>query len=516
MGDFRKTAWEGIERGGAATSRGVDAMSRPFDWAHEKAHWLLGAWLVAWLLLGRHQMLDDALIHLRFAENLERTGTITYDGVSPGYGTSSLLFVGILALLRGVSDSWLVPKWASLIAYLAALAWLVTQARRQRSIGLAWTAVAIALSGPLAIRWLTDGMETSSIVAASIAAPALFQRGAVGRPWARALLVGCTAALTVWLRVELSLMVAVVALGAALISGVNRATLLGLLLPAAAGTATALAAIWFATGHLLPDTAVAKAAGASHGVNGFVLIGATLAGSGSFGLGLLAVWMLSTWHACANQRTQPQILRATLLVATLFPVLCLVAMVRGQSVAIRYLVWPLICSTTFNLCLLDARDAGGSLRSFGQRSWLALAAGLVLSWSLEATAVHRIFAGRSATFERLSRTDFSAIHRHRAVAADIGAFGYFSRTLICDVAGLVNGRAFAAMTAVERLRACAETRPDVAFLTVSQARALEPWLDLRNWQNCGSVEFTNVRETESHRLLLAPSATLTCPRGFEQ
>jgi hypothetical protein len=65
MGDFRKTAWAGLERGNTATAPRDDAMSRPFDWAHEKAHWLLGAWLVGWLLLGRHQLLDDALIHFR-------------------------------------------------------------------------------------------------------------------------------------------------------------------------------------------------------------------------------------------------------------------------------------------------------------------------------------------------------------------------------------------------------------------------------------------------------------------
>lgn len=62
---------------------------------------LTGVWLAAALFVSRHYLIDDALIHLRYAALLRRTGFITYDGKLPSFGTSSLLWVGLLALLRG-------------------------------------------------------------------------------------------------------------------------------------------------------------------------------------------------------------------------------------------------------------------------------------------------------------------------------------------------------------------------------------------------------------------------------
>jgi hypothetical protein len=63
-----------------------------------QAKWeVLGLWLGSWIYFTRYAMLDDALIHLRYAAFLRQLHFITYDGVHASYGTSSLLYVSLLA-----------------------------------------------------------------------------------------------------------------------------------------------------------------------------------------------------------------------------------------------------------------------------------------------------------------------------------------------------------------------------------------------------------------------------------
>ena len=66
---------------------------------------VLGLWLLYWIFLSWPGAMDDAFIHLRYAGNLFRTHIITYDGVHPNYGASSLLYVYLLAFFRGFTSS---------------------------------------------------------------------------------------------------------------------------------------------------------------------------------------------------------------------------------------------------------------------------------------------------------------------------------------------------------------------------------------------------------------------------
>jgi hypothetical protein len=126
-------------------------------------------WLSYWLYATRLAMLDDALIHLRYASNLRNVHFITYDGVNPTFGTSSLLYVAILAFLRGFTASPLLPKILSDVAYVCLIGFvLVLIYRLGASLPARIVCVGLlaSLISPMGLRWLTDGMETSLVVLA--------------------------------------------------------------------------------------------------------------------------------------------------------------------------------------------------------------------------------------------------------------------------------------------------------------------------------------------------------------
>ncbi len=80
---------------------------------------VLFLWLLTWIVLSWPYTLDDALIHLRYADHLLHEHRITYDGVHASFGTSSLLYVSLLAALRVLSTSPLLPRVVSSIVYVA-------------------------------------------------------------------------------------------------------------------------------------------------------------------------------------------------------------------------------------------------------------------------------------------------------------------------------------------------------------------------------------------------------------
>jgi hypothetical protein len=126
---------------------------------------ILALWLVVWIALSWPGVQDDTFIHLRYADNLFRTHLITYDGVHPSYGASSLLYVYLLSFFRTFTSSPTLPRFLSTCIHLLLFAGLVLfflrvvprESHLARLLGLI---VLVIFVTPSAVRWLDDGMET--------------------------------------------------------------------------------------------------------------------------------------------------------------------------------------------------------------------------------------------------------------------------------------------------------------------------------------------------------------------
>jgi hypothetical protein len=139
-------------------------MDRRFSLFFPAAFIAVLGWLGYWLTKTRYALLDDALIHLHYADLLHRDHYITFDGIHHSFGTSSLLYVGLLAFLRGFFTGPLLPKAVSDLSYLAlvfTVFWLIFRMRQKPVSQLLLAEMLVCLLSPTGIRWLTGGMETS-------------------------------------------------------------------------------------------------------------------------------------------------------------------------------------------------------------------------------------------------------------------------------------------------------------------------------------------------------------------
>jgi len=436
---------------------------------------ILLTWAAALTLAARHAMLDDALIHLRYASVLHDKHFISYDGIHRGYGGSSLLYVALLALFRTLTVSPLLPKVVSVVSYAALLSIACWLSRANRLA----VALIVVLVSPMAVRWLTDGMETSLACVFSVALPILLHRRA------HPTMLAVVAAAICVLRVELGLLVGIgVLLMLALRERVRAASL-------CVGAALGYTLITVLMGHLLPDTAVAKV-----GLSPLAVFNTAVfetVASLSFGCGAVLLWVLSAISAWRTDRRQAFIANLP------FPALVLLATARGQQIqGIRYLIWPLLFSITWNM--LTARDGWPVL---GSRLKFAAIGLVALAWAFELPIALRIDRGRSRTLVEMRSSHLDRLHGE-GVAGDVGFIGYFSQATICDAKGLVNGRVAAAMTTEERMHACMASHPTFAFATQKQ---IDSYHDVRlfrrdDWLECGSVTFQNVESEDRHWLLV--------------
>src|SRR6202041_2213324 len=91
------------------------------------------------------------------------------------------------------------------------------------------------------------------------------------------------------------------------------------------------------------------------------------------------------------------------------------------------------------------------------------------------------------------------------LAADVGYIGYFSGAPICDLNGLINGRAAAEMSFAQRSQKCIAARPSFLFVSEIQTEYLDQQYHFNSqteWLDCGSVDFTNVGSSDRHWLLV--------------
>lgn len=483
---------------------------------------LLAAWLLVWLRLSWPAMQDDAFIHLRYAVNLLRHHMISYDGMRPDYGTSSLLYVWLLAGLRAFFTTPVLPRAVSSafhVALFVGMVWAFARALRSApkpAWGFALLLLTVLVM-PMAVRWLDDGMETSlTLCLVALIAFAVSRLGHSERISTRSAIwlfvLGLIATLA---RVEYLLLLVIASLTLflerrehALERGVTGrldrmvrwvAPLLGSLLGAAV--------IFFTMHVLTPDTAIAK--GDDHATlvaTGRAVL-SVLASSASLGMGLLALWLLTATAVIAYQR---RVSPAMLVANSPFPLVVMLAVMYGQQVqGIRYFLWTLLFPILWNALELrwtTEEPRRSIIRALGIATY-AVAGMLLILAPIESTLLYREFRAREASLAQFRMQHLDRLHAMKLVAFDIGYIGYFTGSPVCDMAGLVNGRMRAALPFEERVKLCAAEHPQYAFVSDFSLAELNNALDLKGWSICSVYDFANLRAPDLHYLIASPAAT---------
>jgi hypothetical protein len=481
---------------------------------------VLAIWLISWAILSWPGMQDDALIHLRYADNLLRTHHITYDGVHSNYGASSLLYVGLLAFLSVFSHSPNLPRAVSTCAHLLLFAGMALLFQRfvpaksnlARLLGLVLLFIIVA---PSAVRWLDDGMETGVVIifVASICWIAFSESSRTSIAPARYLAFTTVGFLASLLRIELALLcgIAVAILIATKLfdpanpssNGQFSKTLLRnshLLI----GGILALIFIRIEMHFLLPDTALAKSTGVPDLFVTVTTTAVVLAGAPIFGAGLFLFWILTFILLLrAGSSSIP-----TLLANSVFPILFAAAALRGQFVqGTRYFAWTFVFSILWNILVLGRISPDH--QSKPQRLWAAYCfiAVLLLALPFEVKAMYPVLTDRAGMARKFESQHLEIFQDKRGIAADIGYIGYFSRGDICDLNNLVNGRDKTHLKLGPTMKMCIAEKPDFLFLSPGVLDELSQYTSLEDWKTCDTFDFRNVNSVDSHHLLV-PSANL--------
>jgi hypothetical protein len=487
---------------------------------------VLGIWMLAWIYISWPYGQDDMLIHLRYADHLLHQHMVSYDGVHPSFGESSLLYLAILAFLRAFTTSPVLPRAVSSISHVVLFVGLfVTFGRALKTAPrLLWLFVILLLGAfvaPSAARWLDDGMETSiclcfvGVLAFSIVR--LSRRSEI-TPVEFAWLAALGYVLVLF-RVEflllvgfasLTLFLAQRALPTASTDLRSQAVLLVRSSAPLLGGLIGAICIVALMHSLLPDTAVAKEiAKGQWGVTFNMTVG-IFKSSFSFGMISLLLWALSLIALLSRRFSL-----ATLAANSIFPATLFLAMVRGQAVqGVRYFEWTLFFPILWNILQL-AVEVRSTPRPRLDTSLRVICYGLcvalIVAMPFESKLLRPVFASRGETLNRFRAEHLELLHDQHGIALDVGTIGYFSQAGICDPFGLVDGRAFARLPYEQRVDDCIATHPDFIFASRDLIGEMSSRLDLNSWYSCGVYSFANIDTRDLHYLLAPPwNAVLVC------
>lgn len=487
---------------------------------------LICLWLTVWLTYSRYSMLDDALIHMRYANNLRAMHAISYDGIHQGFGTSSPLYVLFLAVFSYILPDVFAPKLLSCSAYLLLIALLfrhLFRMRQEQTKLVTGLLLCVCLS-PMAVRWLTDGMETSLV---------LLSLYALASVTLRSLLIAqaglCSnlcrfslGLLMVLLRVELLLPIVLVTLGLIVYQvgkpdtdvpiARSAARILSLVCGAVCGVGVILAVF----GTVLPDTALAKSSHASLGP--IKAIAQVFLTAFFFGVGSVLVYCVSVFdviRSLGKQRNSRALYLFCLVVNACFPALIVLSCLRGQAIqGVRYVVWPLFFTSLLNIGVADELHVvveESSLRRISPTLVTIALSVLLVLFIFDFRYAKRCLTGRATTFVEMRGDQLQQYAGQHIVAGDVGFIGFFTRGTICDIDGLVNGRAAAERSRVKRIAMCFQGSPTVLFLTDDQALQLGSYTQMAEWERCKSYDFTNVGSDDRHFLYVRHGSSLSCP-----
>ena len=463
------------------------------------------------LVQTRNLFLDDTFIHLRIASNLATHDVYSFNGDVPAYSTSSPLYTALLAMLWKLMPMVWLPKIVGIAAYaslliLVGVAFIRSRGSAQTAIYLTWV---IAITSPMAIRWLTDGMETALVATTSVVlgrlVAALRLRSGFSHPWLRCSL-GLVATIATLLRVEFAYLAALATCAFVTDALWQRSPLSGRvrlgLLSLVGGSLLSLMAVQAYFGYVLPDTALAKAVASTAGGTVLDSVKAHLAAS-LFGVGTLIAWSISFWHAsrAPGQRVFVAALNAGL------PLLLVLIATRHQDVqGYRYFVFIEFFLLAVNSALVAPAQEISMMRN--QSRWRSMAllglTMMLVAWeSYDWRRLEMLSAGRSASFEKFLLGDLSYLRGKRGLAWDVGMIGYFSQSTILDSNGLVNGRGMARLPAAERLRQLTATPVDFVFANDDQLKQLRGLLETSDWHLRAQYQFPNFSgNPDTHYLLV--------------
>jgi hypothetical protein len=477
-------------------------------------------------------ILDDAFIHLRFAQNLLKQGTYTYNGDVPSHGTSSPLYTALLAPLSALTGSVLLPKVTSLFIYgisllvLALVFWQETNVGRRRLFLFSM----LLIASPFGIRWLTDGMETGLILLCSVGLAilghSLSRHGGPPRSshLHTAFVAMLASAASVLLRVEFLFVLAFLILGivAESYAVCNKLcprkhfvkhiawSVLPLMIGAILGVGTILATF----GDLLPDTAIAKHREDAPGeiVGTLASFIRTHIGSSFFGIGTFMLWLGSAVTSVKSTSSEKRY-RIVVLNSAFFVFLALLIATQQIFQGVRHFVFLyafLITTNVLSTERLVALTVPRALRivcSAAVLAWITFDAALFFSYT----------AKYAHEFQRMANADLAFLRGVRGIAYDIGMIGYFTGGHILDAAGLVNGRNIAHLNESERLRTYASQ--DVEFLYVSseQLDAVQKLIHVRGWTKADCFDFSSPTGVPNrHWLILHPRFPHRSRLGFKE
>jgi hypothetical protein len=491
------------------------SINRAYRWA---ALALL-IWLLVWIRISWAGVQDDAFIHLRYADNLLHTHLVTYDGVHPNYGASSLLYIYLLSFLRPLSASPNLPRLVSscihvLLLLGVAVLFLRATPRESSLARLLGLIMMTLLVAPSSVRWLDDGMETGIVLCFVALFCWLTFRESESNSISPTRYVAYTVLgfLAVFLRIELILpcVIASVLIASkqsfAPNSSFNRR--LQSILNAShlvLGGLLAMLFIVIKMHHLLPDTAKAKADGITNWQAAFSITAQVLVSGLSFGAGIFAFWLLTLYLLFRASRLSPRALVAN----SIFPILFSIAAIRGQQIqGARYFVWSFFFSALWNSLELTRRPIEvKSENSVLLPAYFFLAIALLVL-PIESKVMYPFLTDRATLVRSFESHHLETLEGKRGIAFDIGQIGYFSRADICDLAGLVNGRSNAGLTEDQHLTRCVATNPDFLFLHAEAVYTISHYLPIKDWQLCGLYPFRRVDKTDQHYLLARRSEAL--------
>ena len=479
--------------------------------------------------ISRLHFLDDTFIHLRIANNILEKGIFSFNGLEKDFSSSSPLYTLILSFGLKIWQSPFLPKLINVIIYFYVYAIICLNfAKSNNNIkDIFLTFSILAYSSPLAVRWLTDGMESCLVLLFSIflgnyifKISSLSNKDFNTRFWMENIIIN---GLAVFLRVEFAFIILWSIISLETIDLVcNRfyiirkkfIRIIFQLLP----LLFSLGLLFFIFGEITPDTSIAKS-GIEYNI--FSLswtIARSHLSSSFFGISLFIIWIFSFLIIfLKTYRSKDLISIKTFYLNILinFSMLFLIILIafRGQMIqGIRYFIFIESFLITFNYLTLNKRLKNTKILSFSdiKKFIFPFLVAITLLWLIyDFNVFYRISQGRSETFLNLKNQDFSCYEGSNTLAWDVGMIGYFSKSNILDPNGLVNGREIAKLSTDIRLENFIKNKKiDNIFANKVQFEELQKFIDTSTWSKIGEYEFPNFRQNSSdtHYLLRSPNA----------